>query len=698
MRAGALLKTHTSHNKRFPRLLVVFLVLLVGGCGGGLSTADDGGLDEESDAANPSLEWSTILPLTLTVGVAVDLNLAAYLNNPYGSASITIDQLPDGLTLEAGIISGTPSVASTNNYVTTATATDNEGIEKTATSEPFEIRVVMSSVLLSFEQATPEQIGLYLPLTVVVPDDAMVTLRYRALGDLDWKSGHPLLRIHPEWSSAAPVALVDSFAGTIFDLNPGVSYRIELTLQGTQFDPQVIETVYSTRSLPRPHQGVTTTATTADDLQAMLDGLVPGDVLQLSNGTYDVEGLTLRVSGTEASPITIRGETRDSVVLHDNSGRVLQILEASHLIIEDLTIRGSEVDSGTNASSEAISLWNGASQAYITFRRLKLVGVDKGIVASKAVTSILLYDSILEGNNAWNAAFVESNLTWNDDGVRLPGEGNCAFQNTLHGFGDSFAVIDGVHSAAIYYYRNRISMTGDDAFEGDYGTRNIAFYDNHISNSGTLLSLDPLWGGPLYCFRNISVNTVRGPFKFNSRQSGFVVYNNTIVRTEGTTTWGWVQFNNGDLKNWSYRNNILIYQGGTGKLLALESGGMTPLDFTHNGWFPDEAIWWSSTGGSHDSLATARDALPATAPLFGVSTQRHEHDLIVQPEPFETELPLGADHLTEVTSLFVPTLKAESKPRHAGTAIPNITDGFSGVAPDMGALVEGRAIPAWGAP
>ena len=117
----------------------------------------------------------------------------------------------------------------------------------------------------------------------------------------------------------------------------------------------------------------------------------------------------------------------------------------------------------------------------------------------------------------------------------------------------------------------------------------MAFYDNHVSNCSTLLSLDPLWGGPLYCFRNVCVNANRGPFKLNSRQSGFLIYSNTMIRTDGQDPWGWIQYNNGDLRGWAYRNNILVYRG-AGRLMALESGGMDPIDFTNNGWYPNAGI------------------------------------------------------------------------------------------------------------
>jgi hypothetical protein len=238
-------------------------------------------------------------------------------------------------------------------------------------------------------------------------------------------------------------------------------------------------------------------------------------------------------------------------------------------------------------------------------------------------------------------------------------------------------------------------MTGDDAFEADYATRNIGFYDNHITNSSTFLSLDPLWGGPLYCFRNVSINTIRGPFKLNNSNSGFLIYNNTILRTEGTTQWGWVQFNNGSLRNWSFRNNVLIYKG-PGNLLAVEPTGNSPIDFTNNAWYPDRAVWWTNTGDKYDNLAAARAASPATRPLVGTSTHRHENDVITTASPFTSPLPLGATHLTEITTAYTPVPAGGSNLKNAGIAIPGITDGYSGPNPDMGAVISGRTLPRWG--
>ena len=552
---------------------------------------------------------------------------------------------------------------------------------------------------IRFERATPEQLGLYVMLTDTIAPDATLDVNYRAVGEATWRPGHRLWRIHPGWSAGgAPVAPVDSFAGTIFDLRPGTTYELEVTLTTPGMEPQVTVVSASTRALPAAAGTSTATAAPGDDLQAKLAALTPGSVLELADGTYNVNGLYLDVAGTEDQPIYIRGQSRDGVVIRDTAGIVLQIRNGSHIVLEHLTLEGSGVDSGTNASSIAVSFWDGVTtpQEDVTFRDLDVRGVDMGIIGWGDVHSVLVYDSDLRGNNVWTVPFIESNLTWNDDGIRLPGQGNCAFQNTLRAFGDSFAVNDGVMSAAVYFYRNKVEMTGDDAFEADYGTRNIGFYDNHITNSGTLVSLDPVWGGPLYAFRNISINTMRGPFKLNNTNTGFAIYNNTMVRTEGRTGWGWVQFNNGDLRSWSYRNNLLVYRGGS-QMLAIESSGNAPIDFTNNAWFPDGSVWWTNSGGSWTSFGAAQAKVPATQPLFGTASKRHEGDVILAADPFATSITLGADHRTEITTMYVPTLAADSPAIGAGVEIPNVTDGFSGAAPSIGAVISGREQPTWGA-
>ena len=43
----------------------------------------------------------------------------------------------------------------------------------------------------------------------------------------------------------------------------------------------------------------------------------------------------------------------------------------------------------------------------------------------------------------------------------------------------------------------------------------------------------------VWSFRNVSINTIRSPFKWNSPNSGHLVYNNTILRTLAIGSWFW---------------------------------------------------------------------------------------------------------------------------------------------------------------
>ncbi len=559
--------------------------------------------------------------------------------------------------------------------------------------------------------ATPEQLSLFIPSSL--PITAAATVRYRKVGNPAWITGHPLHRIRPDYAdSGMPVQ--DGFAWPIIGLIPGTSYEVEVTIiNGAQ--TTVYSNVMTTRALPAPAGAPTkmiNTGSTSAQIQAVLDSAVPGDVIQFATGVYDVQTLVLDRSGTMAQPIYIRGTSRTGAVLQ-NPDRVLQLLNASDIVIEHLTIHGSGIDSGVAASSRGIRFYDGYIQERVTIRNTIISGVDRAVDVTGEARQLLVYDNTITGNNEWNQDFypysghgspgsgdgtpdLDQNIFWDDDGIRITGQGNAAFNNTISGFGDALAMENYYTSIGVHFYRNDIRMTGDDAIEGDYGTRNITFYDNRVHNAMTLVSLDPIFGGPFLAARNIGINIGRGPYKFNSPNTGHFLYNNTVVRTLNPNhPWGWVQYNNGDQRAWGYQNNILIFYGTDG-LLAIEAGGENPIDFTHNSWFPDGEVWWTNSGGSFASIAAARSGLGATTPVFSGSSRRHEADNISEANPFVTTINLGPDYHTQITTLYSPSLSAGTAPKNTGVAIPGITDGFSGSAPDRGALISGILPVVWG--
>lgn len=560
--------------------------------------------------------------------------------------------------------------------------------------------------------ATPEQISLFIPSSL--PTSATATVRYRKTGCPTWIVGHPLHRIRPGFADSG-MTVEDGFAWPIIGLIPGTSYEVEVTItHGSQI---TVDTgVMTTRALPSaagtPSKIISGGATSAQ-IQAILDHVVPGDVVQISAGIYSVDNIILSRSGSVSQPIYVRGESRARVVFRDRTGAIISLLNASDVVVENLTLEGSGVDSGIAASSEGIIFDNSYIQERVTIRNTTITGVDRGIDVQGEARQVLVYNTTLIGNNQWNQDFypyagqgppgsgdgkldVDQNVFWNDDGIRITGQGNAAFNNTLSGFGDALAMENGYKSIGVHFYRNDILMTGDDAIEGDYGFRNITYYDNRVHNAMTLVSLDPIWGGPFLAARNIGINIGHDPYKLLKNNTGHFFYNNTVVRTNDPKHhWGWKIYNEGDQRAWGYRNNILIYRG-SGNLLSIDAGGQDPIDFTHNSWFPDKQVRWSSTGGVFDNLSAAFRSLGATTPVFSGSTRRHEADNISEYDPFVTRIDLGPDYHTQVSTLYSPYLSNGTAPKNSGAVIPNITDGFSGKAPDRGALISGVPPPIWG--
>ena len=552
--------------------------------------------------------------------------------------------------------------------------------------------------------ATPEQISLYLSVTGNSLTAATATVRYKQTGTETWMIGHPLFRIRPG-SSVLPStgSVPHAFAWPIIDLDPGTAYDVEVIV--TSESTSVVKTAsFTTRALPAPSGAFNKTifaGASSSDIRGILNDLEPGDVLELQNGTYNVEGLQLTRGGTSDNPIYIRGESRDGVVLSDPTGTIIQIIDVSHVILERMTLQGSAVNGD---GSKGISFWNGApSQTRVTIRNVTVSGVDQGIIASGEIAEFLAYDNILVGNNAWILDQINTSATWNDDGIRIPGFGNAAFNNTLTGFGDSLSYTfqSVTESVGVHFYRNDVRNSGDDFAEVDAAHRNLTLYDNRSTNSMTFLSLDPLYGGPLVVARNIAINVGRHPFKWNDQNSGQFVYNNTIVRTVGRssvsgigTAAGWYQPNNGSQNNYGYQNNILVYRGPGIYMLLLESSGHDILDFTHNSWYPDLLYRWPD--GRFDDLAQALDGLPPTTSVFSGITRRHEMDNITVFNPWTVEVILGVDYRSEVTASYTPGLAPGTAPKNSGVVIPNITDGFDGDAPDRGAVIAGRLAPLYG--
>ena len=388
------------------------------------------------------------------------------------------------------------------------------------------------------------------------------------------------------------------------------------------------------------------------------------------------------------------------------------------------------VGAGDDNSNPAIVIgYSGTPEIvanHLTIRDIHSSGHGRAVMTSGGTSgttanNCLVYNNEFVGQNPWANDYFDSSIGWSDDGIRLVGTGNCVWNNTLQGFGDSITFSHSVKDDSIracFAYRNFIRNSVDDVFEFDYALRNLAAYDNYIENCSTVMSLDdrPSAGGSIWCFRNVAININVRPFKMNSAGYGYLIYSNTFVRTEaasknprGHYRRGWSKLNSTEVDRVAYRNNILIFRAADPleimRLRNLAAKKDSSVDWTNNAHFPDIQINWEGDSGKNvfSNLADAKSNIRATNPLFpsgaglGAPSIRHTDDVICSSNPFVNSIALGPDGATEAKGRTTPTLRSGSAPNNAGVNIPNITDGYSGSQPDMGAVIDGRSPPPWGA-
>ena len=537
---------------------------------------------------------------------------------------------------------------------------------------------------LSADPSTSCCLGVYLPIASGDDNrDATATLRYRETGTLQWRTGLPLLRVRPDQISGEsppgayglPVP-ARQFAGSIFGLAAATTYDVEVTVS----DPdggggtQTLQLVTVAVPAADPAVPNAVPVSTAPALTAALASANPGDVITLAAGVY-AGAFTVSRDGTAANPIVIRGVSRDAVTL-DATGRSVGVtLAGDHTRLENLTVRGSDWGARVNNTTGVV------------MRGVRLTDVDKGIDGRNGVTrNLYLCDNILEGRRLWPDF---ANAIENVEGIVVTGQGHTVCHNRLSGFGDALGLNQNtsIINAAIDFFGNDVLWTGDDGMELDYAHRNVRAFGNRITNASMGVSFQPVWGGPVYVFRNVLVNMARSPYKLNNDPTGFYILNNTSVRTLGvgnnlSFAWpslGYLQAD-GDpayAANFEFRNNLLMGVS-TPAFVTTE---LFDARIDSNGWWPDGTFVFFSTWAN---LADLTSNSPYEA-----------NGRIVEAQPFVVPIVLGATYTTQIAPRS-PLLAPASAAVDGGQVIPNVTDTFSGSGPDLGAWERGVALPVYG--
>lgn len=534
----------------------------------------------------------------------------------------------------------------------------------------------------TIDQPTYTTLGVQLPVTGDTNYNATVALRYRVSGSGSWSSALPLFRVRPETIQNWTVPT--QFAGSIFDLRPGVSYDVELRISDPDAGGLVTQTITgSTRSLPvtQPANPRIVNVTNSAELASAMGNAQAGDVITLQDGVYSGEFWTFR-SGTAANPIVIRGVNADKAIVDGNNCDCIAfgIGSAGYVHVENLTMRNV---------SRAIR-FTGAGSSNFVVRRIRTFNVLSAVYSTAVTGGVTVSDNVFHGPSAWPQVY-RDDPSWASmkDAVALSGSGNVVAHNRFFGFADSIKFLTKGHRGQDIY-GNDFYDGYDNAVELDGGERNLRVYRNRMTNTFMPVSFQPILGGPAYVLRNEMFNVVHEPLKFHptfgpySQTSGTLAYHNTSVNADyaalGIETPD--QTNNFEIKN-------NIFFGPAGKP-ALTWGTPVYLGvFDYNAYFPDGLFWWKDQTGTSFSY-------PNLGALQASSQNMERNGRIVSSSTTfaRGESALSNYHVRQSPQML--SLAGSSGAIDRALLLPNVNDSFLGNGPDQGAQEAGCAKPWYG--
>src|SRR6185436_2547164 len=238
---------------------------------------------------------------------------------------------------------------------------------------------------------------------------------------------------------------------------------------------------------------------------------------------------------------------------------------------------------------------------------------------------------------------------------------------------------------AIDFYNNYLTNFHDNAVEIDGSMHNVRVMRNMMVNSASHpFCNQPSIGGPIYWIRNIAYHAPGGSTRMTSGAAGVLFYNNTIL-TETSA---------GSSANVHWRNNLMLGENSAPAIFSVN---------TNTNYSSSDYNGLMSGGGrgspaSNTSLEARR--FP-TLTDYSAGTHQDSHSVAVDYDVFVNVPRLDAKNLEKVQMVYKADafdfgLTSGSAAIDRGVVLPNVTDGFAGQAPDLGALESGHTRPHYG--
>jgi hypothetical protein len=504
---------------------------------------------------------------------------------------------------------------------------------------------------------TFESIGLYWS-PEAPPKDGACNLRYRTLGEREWKSGLPL------WYDSRD----QQCRGSLVHLQPDTSYEIEVSLADqpdretltartwSEFVP--IKKAY--RLLPTSNTPLIITESGTPD-GYILYTHVPGNT-----ATIDVEGRHDSNVVVNASYVILDGLTLKNAATH-----AIRIRQGAH----DVIVRGNDISGwgtseedgwGVDYHSAIYARGGGESQP------ARLIIEDNRIHHPRSNSNA--WDEYRIDHETFHPMGPQGITLWDTAGnhvVRfneIYSDGDHKFNDCVGG-GENYSE-HGAPNRDSDIYGNFISHCWDDGIEAEGANMNVRVWNNFIDLSFNMIAVAPTQSGPIYIWRNVADRS-----RLNATKNMEHSKRGVFLKTQSKTVRG--RFYGGGriyvFHNTTLQSDGLNYGVSSG-LADLESEMLNV--YSRNNIWQITADYRNSISDHKRSTSNDFDYDLFNGKILSASSQQ-ENGIKGTPvfETADDERPYALD---------------PSSPGYdAGMRIPNFNDSYNGEAPDLGAFESG---------